>query len=286
MKLHCAGRILDLSLPQVMGILNATPDSFSDGGQFRDKSAAINQAAKMLVDGASIIDVGGESTRPGAAPVGLQEELDRVVPIIEAISKNLDVCISVDTSSPEVMKAAKQAGAHILNDVRALSRDGAMQVAAETGLPVCLMHMKGEPLNMQNNPSYSQVVNDVFGYLKGRIKDCESAGIDKSRILIDPGFGFGKSMAHNYQLLSQLHRFGDLGVPVLAGLSRKSMIASALVGDDGQPRAVQERLYGSVSAAVIAAMNGAKIIRVHDVAETVDALRIVIETQKQALNAE
>jgi dihydropteroate synthase len=275
MKLHCADRILDLSLPQVMGVLNATPDSFSDGGQFVKKDFAIKQAVKMLADGASIIDVGGESTRPGAKPVSLQQEMDRVIPIIEKISADLNVCISVDTSSPEVMLAAKKAGAHMLNDVRALTRKGALRAALETELPVCLMHMQGEPNTMQSDPQYSQVVNEVYSYLAGRIAECAKIGIPKGRLLVDPGFGFGKSLAHNYQLLSQLGKLLDLGVPVLAGLSRKSMIGAALVDQMGVDRNVTERLFGSVSGAVIAAMNGARIIRVHDVKETVDAMRIV-----------
>jgi dihydropteroate synthase len=278
MKLYCADRILDLSLPQVMGVLNATPDSFSDGGQFADKDAAIKQAAKMLADGASIIDVGGESTRPGAKSVGLQQEMDRVIPIIEKISADLDVCISVDTSSPEVMLAAKKAGAHILNDVRALTRKGALQAAFATELPVCLMHMQGEPSTMQSDPHYSQVVNEVYSYLASRIAECVQIGIPRSSILVDPGFGFGKSLAHNYQLLSQLGRLLDLGVPVLAGLSRKSMIGAVLADNQGIDRDVSARLFGSVSGAVIAAMNGARIIRVHDVKETVDAMRVVHAT--------
>lgn len=285
MKLHCADRILDLTVAQVMGVLNTTPDSFSDGGKFSDLSAATQQAEIMLADGATIIDVGGESTRPGASPVDLQQELDRVIPVVESISDNLDVCISVDTSSPQVMLEAKKAGAHMLNDVRALTRSGAIEAAAETGLPVCIMHMQGEPDTMQANPLYSQVVNEVFNFLQGRISDCESAGIEKSRILVDPGFGFGKSMAHNYQLLNQLHRFLDLGVPVLAGLSRKSMIGAALQNPLGEARPVNERLHGSVAGALIAVMNGAKIVRVHDVKATSDAIRIFQATQACGQNS-
>ena len=284
MKLQCADRILDLSVSQVMGVLNATPDSFSDGGRYSELPSAMAQAERMVSDGAAIIDVGGESTRPGAVAVGLQQELDRVIPVIEGISKNVDVCISVDTSSPEVMKAAKDAGAHILNDVRALSREGAIQAAYQTGLPVCLMHMQGEPGDMQDNPKYSQVVNDVYSYLQGRIEACGQGGIEKSRILVDPGFGFGKSLTHNYQLLGQLSHFVDLGVPVLAGLSRKSMIGAALQDLDGEPRPVADRVAGSVGAAVVAAMNGAKIIRVHDVKETVDALKVAMFAQRLSLS--
>lgn len=285
MNLHCANRILDLTAAQVMGVLNTTPDSFSDGGRYLGVAEAVKQADHMLKDGAAIIDVGGESTRPGAAPVGLQQELDRVIPVIERISANLDVCISVDTSSPEVMRAAKQAGAHMLNDVRALGREGAMKAAAATGLPVCLMHMQGEPSTMQENPLYSQVVNDVYGFLGGRIAACEAAGIEKNRILIDPGFGFGKSLAHNYQILNELAHFKELGVPVLAGLSRKSMIGGALSDGSGNPREVSGRLQGSVAGALIAVTNGAKIVRVHDVRETSDALRIFKATQQNGLVA-
>ena len=285
MNLHCANRILDLTAAQVMGVLNTTPDSFSDGGRYLGVAKAVKQADHMLKDGAAIIDVGGESTRPGAAPVGLQQELDRVIPVIEKISANLDVCISVDTSSPEVMRAAKQAGAHMLNDVRALGREGAMKAAAATGLPVCLMHMQGEPSTMQENPLYSQVVNDVYGFLEGRIIACEAAGIEKNRILIDPGFGFGKSLAHNYQILNELAYFKGLGVPVLAGLSRKTMIGGALSDGCGNPREVNGRLQGSVAGALIAVMNGAKIVRVHDVRETSDALRIFKATQQNGLVA-
>ncbi len=285
MNLHCANRILDLTAAQVMGVLNTTPDSFSDGGRYLGVAKAVKQADHMLKDGAAIIDVGGESTRPGAAPVGLQQELDRVIPVIEKISANLDVCISVDTSSPEVMRAARQAGAHMLNDVRALGREGAMKAAAATGLPVCLMHMQGEPSTMQENPLYSQVVNDVYGFLGGRIAACEAAGIEKNRILIDPGFGFGKSLAHNYQILNELAHFKELGVPVLAGLSRKSMIGGALSDGSGNPREVSGRLQGSVAGALIAVTNGAKIVRVHDVRETSDALRIFKATQQNGLVA-
>jgi dihydropteroate synthase len=219
--------------------------------------------------------VGGESTRPGAKPVSLQEELDRVIPIIEKISGKLDVCISVDTSSPEVMVEASNAGAHILNDVRALTREGALRAALETGLPICLMHMQGEPVTMQVDPKYSQVVNDVYGYLRDRVAVCEKIGIARSRLLVDPGFGFGKSVIHNYQLLNQLSKFLELGVPILAGLSRKSMIGAALADRQGLDREVSDRLFGSVSGAVIAALNGARIVRVHDVKETVDAMKIV-----------
>lgn len=274
MKLLCGERSLDLSVPRVMGILNATPDSFSDGGQFDTLERALNHARLMVEQGASIIDVGGESTRPGAKPVSEQEELDRVVPIIEKIRAELDVCISVDSSSPKVFMAAKQAGVDIINDVRALQREGALQAAAQTNLPVCLMHMQGEPQTMQDNPDYVQVIDDVMGFLSGRIQACHDAGIETSQIVVDPGFGFGKTLDDNYTLLAQLERFECLGVPMLIGLSRKSMIAGVL---NNAP--VNERMIGSVAGAVVAAMNGAHILRVHDVKETVDALKVVAATQ-------
>ena len=281
MKLQCADRFLDLSSPKVMGVLNTTPDSFSDGGRFADLDAAMSHAETMVAEGAAIIDVGGESTRPGAAKVELSEELDRVIPVVEKIAANLDVCISVDSSSPEVMVAAKKAGAHILNDVRALTREGAMSAAVESQLPVCVMHMQGEPGTMQNNPQYAQVVQDVVGYLKGRIQACCDAGLEKNRLLVDPGFGFGKTLTHNYQLLAQLDAFSHLDVPLLIGLSRKSMIGGALADAQGNARSVDGRVAGSVAGAVIAAMKGAHIIRVHDVKDTVDALKIVQATKEQ-----
>ncbi len=276
MKLRCGNRILDLSTPQVMGVLNATPDSFSDGGDYALLDAGMTRAQQMFEQGAAIIDVGGESTRPGAIKVPVQQELDRVIPLVEKIGAQLDVCISVDSSSPQVMLAAKEAGAHIINDVRALQRDGAIVACKQSKLPVCLMHMQGEPDTMQLNPSYDQILDDVYGFLSLRIKACTDAGIDHDQLLIDPGFGFGKSVAHNYRLLARLEFFKTLDVPILIGLSRKSMIAAVLnnclVGD---------RLAGSLAGAVIAAMNGAHIIRVHDVKETVDALSVVKATQQQ-----
>ncbi|MCP5335565.1 MAG: dihydropteroate synthase [Oceanospirillaceae bacterium] len=253
-----------------MGILNVTPDSFSDGGRFNLGSAAFERAAAMLAEGADIIDIGGESTRPGAAPVSVQEELDRVIPVVESIAGKLDTLISVDTSSPEVMLAAAAAGAHLLNDVRALQRSGALEAAARTGLPVCLMHMQGEPQNMQANPEYEDVTEEVYFYLARKIQQANQAGIGNERLLIDPGFGFGKSLEHNLQLLANLKRFKTLGLPLLVGMSRKSMIG-ALTGKS----VPAERVQGSVAAAVIAAMHGAHILRVHDVKETADALKIV-----------
>lgn len=276
MKFICGDRSLDLSKPQVMGILNATPDSFSDGGQFNTIQRAMDHARAMVAQGAEIIDVGGESTRPGAKAVSVQQELDRVIPVIEKISSELDVCISVDSSTPEVFLAAKKAGAHMLNDVRALQRDGALQAAKETGLPVCLMHMQGEPESMQDNPVYQQIVEEVYGFLLERIQACENIGIGREQILLDPGFGFGKTLDDNYALLAHLDRFNELNLPLLIGLSRKSMIAGVL-----NQAPVNERVIGSVAGAVIAAMKGAHIIRVHDVKETVDALKVVQATKAQ-----
>lgn len=276
MTFICGERSLDLSVPQVMGILNATPDSFSDGGQFNNLNNALDHACLMVSQGASIIDVGGESTRPGAKPVSVQEELDRVIPVIERIHSQLDVCISVDSSSPEVFLAAKKAGAHMLNDVRALQREGALAAAKQTGLPVCLMHMQGEPSNMQDNPAYQQIITDVYDFFVGRLQACQDAGIDRQQIILDPGFGFGKTLEDNYALLAQLERFKSLDLPLLIGLSRKSMIAGVL---NNAP--VDKRVVGSVAGAVIAAMNGAQIIRVHDVKETVDALKVVQATKAQ-----
>ncbi len=274
MKLRCADRLLDLSSPKVMGVLNATPDSFSDGGDFASLGAAMSRAQQMVEQGVAIIDVGGESTRPGAQKVELQQELDRVIPLVEKINASLDICISVDTSSPKVMREAKNAGAHLLNDVRALQREGAIDAAKQAKLPICLMHMQGEPDTMQLNPSYEQLLEDVRFFLQGRIGACEAAGIARDQMLIDPGFGFGKSVAHNYQMLAKLQVFKSLNVPVLVGLSRKSMIGAVL-----NNCAAKDRMAGSVAAAVIAAMNGAHIIRVHDVKETVDALKVVQATQ-------
>ncbi len=276
MKLRCGDRVLDLACTRVMGVLNTTPDSFSDGGQFLNLDVALKRASDMHSQGAAIIDVGGESTRPGAVKVSLQQELDRVIPVVESIVKNIDVCISVDSSSPQVMLAAKKAGAHMLNDVRALQRKDAMHAAKSVELPVCLMHMLGEPETMQKDPAYAGVLDDIYVYLAKRIQACNQAGIANDQILIDPGFGFGKTTAHNYQLLAKLERFKTLGVPVLVGLSRKSMIGNALGGCD-----VSGRVIGSVAGAVIAAMNGAHIVRVHDVQETFEALEIVKATKCQ-----
>lgn len=273
MLFQCGSRTLDLSTPQVMGILNATPDSFSDGGQLYGQTGlcvdlALKRAEQMLVEGASIIDVGGESTRPGASIVGLEEELARVVPVVEAISQELDVVISVDTSSPEVMCEAAKVGAGIINDVRALTREGALAAAAQTGLPVCLMHMQGQPDHMQDKPGYENVALDVMNFLQQRVSECEAAGIARSKICLDPGFGFGKTDAHNLQLLKQLPQLVEQGFPVLAGLSRKSILGRLLNRD------TDARLAGSLALAMLAVQGGANILRVHDVAATVDVINV------------
>lgn len=261
-------RCLDLSQPQIMGILNFTPDSFSDSGQFFNLDKALFQVEKMLNEGASIIDVGGESTRPNAAIVSLDEELARVVPVIEQIRQRFDCFISVDSSKAEVFRQAAQAGVDILNDIRALTEPNALDTAAELGLPVCLMHMQGTPQTMQLQPDYDDVVEEVSQFLNQRIFACLTAGIPQSHIMLDVGFGFGKSVQHNYQLLKHLNVFAQSGYPVLAGLSRKSMLGAVL------DKPVEQRLIGSVAGALLAVQNGAKIVRVHDVAETNDALKI------------
>jgi dihydropteroate synthase len=268
--LRCGLRALDLTRPRVMGILNVTPDSFSDGGHFASREPALTRARAMAAEGADLIDVGGESTRPGARPVSVQEELDRVIPVIEALAAELPVPVSVDTSKPEVMRAAVAAGAGLINDVAALRRPGALAAAAALGVPVCLMHMQGEPGTMQRDPTYDDVVGEVAAFLAARAAACEAAGIERGRLLVDPGFGFGKTLAHNLALLRGLPRLAALGLPVLAGLSRKSMIG-ALLGDVP----VEGRLHGSVAAAVLAVERGAAIVRVHDVGPTVQALRIL-----------
>jgi len=266
--LDCRGRPLDLSRPVVMGILNVTPDSFSDGGNFLSRHDAVTQALRMAQEGVDIIDVGGESTRPGAPPVTVQEEMDRVLPVIEVLHASVSLPISIDTSKPEVMRAAVSAGAGLINDVRALREPGALEAAASTGAPVCLMHMLGEPRTMQADPHYGDVVAEVADFLRERMQAARAAGILANRILIDPGFGFGKTLAHNLELLRGLRKLISLGAPILAGLSRKSMIGQAL----GLP--VENRLYASVALAVLAVQNGASIVRVHDVGPTVEALRM------------
>lgn len=266
-------RQLDLNRPVVMGILNVTPDSFSDGGKHQQFDDALRQAEQMLKDGAAILDIGGESTRPGAADVPEQAELERVVPVISALRQRFDCVISIDTSKAAVMSAAVQAGADIINDVRALQEPGALQVAVATQVPVCLMHMQGAPRSMQHAPQYANVVSEVRQFLLQRAQQCEQAGIQKGNIILDPGFGFGKSLAHNYSLLQQLEQFTALGYPLLAGMSRKSMIGQLLTVT------VNERLAGSLACATIAALKGARIIRVHDVKETVQAVRVVTAMQ-------
>ena len=268
-QLDCAGRILRLDRPQVMGIVNVTPDSFSDGGAHDTADAAVAHALTLVEEGADLLDIGGESTRPGADDVSVEEELRRVVPVIERLAAQVAVPISIDTSKPEVMRAAVQAGAGLINDVHALRRGGALDAAAALGVPVVLMHMQGEPRSMQAAPDYDDVVGDVHRFLAERIFAAEMAGIAKKRIVIDPGFGFGKDTMHNLQLLAHMERFVELGVPVLAGLSRKRSIGE-LTG-----RSVPtERVSGSVAAHLIAVQHGAVIVRVHDVAATVDALKI------------
>ncbi len=264
----CRDRILDLGAPVVMGVLNVTPDSFSDGGRFNERHAALARARVMVEEGARIIDIGGESTRPGAASAGLDEELSRVIPVIESLRRDSAVFISVDSSKPEVMRAACAAGADIINDVRALSEPGALAAAAETRAGICLMHMRGEPRTMQDAPHYDDVVAEVAGFLTQRIAACRAAGIDLARLVIDPGFGFGKRVSHNLVLLKHLADLQKLGVPLAVGLSRKSMLVK-LTG-----RAVDDRTAGSVALAAIAVLNGARIVRAHDVAATVDAVRV------------
>lgn len=272
MKLFAQDTTLDLSHPHVMGILNVTPDSFSDGGTHNQLVDAVKHANLMINAGATIIDVGGESTRPGAADVSVDEELSRVIPVVEALAQRFEVWISVDTSKPEVIRESARAGAHLINDIRSLSEPGALDAAAQTGLPVCLMHMQGQPKTMQEAPKYDDVFEDVNRFFIEQIARCEQAGISKSKLLLDPGFGFGKNLVHNYALLARLSEFHHFGLPLLVGMSRKSMVGQLLnVGPS-------ERLSGSLACAVIAAMQGAQIIRVHDVKETVEALRVVEAT--------
>lgn len=274
MKLDCAGKTLDLSIPRVMGVLNVTPDSFFDGGRFVRFDAALKRAEAMIQEGVDIIDVGGESTRPDAKIVSDSEELDRVIPIVEQLVANFDVPVSIDTSKPAVMRDAVQAGAGMINDVRALQVPGALEIAAAAPVPICLMHMQGNPRTMQQAPHYEDVVDEVSRFLSERIVACENAGIPKQRLLIDPGFGFGKSLEHNLALLGKLNDLIALDVPLLVGISRKSMLGTILAQRRNQHKMVmvQDRLFASVGAAVVAAMHGARIIRVHDVRETVEAL--------------
>ncbi|WP_159739340.1 dihydropteroate synthase [Vibrio atypicus] len=262
-------KTLDLSTPQVMGILNVTPDSFSDGGKFNSLDNALTQAKAMVDAGVTIIDIGGESTRPGAPDVALEEELQRVIPIIKAIRQQSDVWISIDTSKAEVMRQAAEVGADIINDVRALQEPGALEVAAKTGLPICLMHMQGQPRTMQANPHYDDLLLEVGEFLEERISACESVGISRDQLILDPGFGFGKTIEHNYHMLAHLEQFHKFGLPLLAGMSRKSMIFKLL------DKAPDQCVAASVTCATIAAMKGAQIIRVHDFEQTLDAVKIV-----------
>jgi dihydropteroate synthase len=267
--LHCADRTLDLSRPVVMGVLNVTPDSFSDGGRFLSPEAAAEQGVRMAAEGAALIDVGGESTRPGAEPVSEAEELQRVIPVIERLRAATDAVISIDTSKPAVIRAAAAAGAGLVNDVRALREPGAIEAAAASGCAVCLMHMQGEPRTMQHAPRYEDVVGEVRAFLATRAAACREAGIGAARLVVDPGFGFGKNTGHNLTLLSRLAELAADGLPVLVGLSRKSMLGTLTGRQPG------ERVAGSVALAVIAALNGARVVRAHDVAPTVDALKVV-----------
>jgi dihydropteroate synthase len=273
MQLDCAGKVLDLSTPRVMGILNLTPDSVSDGGRFNRPEAALRHAERMVAEGAAIIDAGGESTRPGAPAVSISEELDRVIPVLEKLVTLLPVPVSIDTSKPDVMREAVRAGVGLINDVQALQAEGALEAAAATGVPVCLMHMRGNPRTMQIQPDYEDVVAEVRAFLTERVAACEAAGIYRDKLIIDPGFGFGKAQEHNLDLLRELPALAAIGVPVLVGLSRKSMIGRLL--NAAAPPPVEDRLYASIAAAVLAARGGARILRVHDVKPTVEALKVV-----------
>lgn len=269
MKFICGNYQLDLSRPHVMGIVNVTPDSFSDGGKFETTEKAVERALQLVAEGADILDIGGESTRPGAAPVSMEEELKRVIPVIEQLSKVAEVPLSIDTYKPEVMRAAIAAGADMVNDVRALQEPGALEIMAKSNAGVCLMHMQGTPQTMQVNPRYEDVVAEVKTFLSERLSAANRAGIDSERIVLDPGFGFGKRTEHNIALLQGLQSIAGLGRPLLVGLSRKSVLGQ-IVGDDGD-----SRLHASIAAAVISAMKGARIVRVHDVKATADALKVV-----------
>jgi dihydropteroate synthase len=269
-ELDCQGRVLELRTPQVMGILNITPDSFSDGGQHNTYDAAIKHALQMHAEGAAFIDIGGESTRPGAEAVSLNEELDRVIPVIEKLKQEVDVPISIDTFKPEVMREAVAAGAGLINDVNALRAEGALETAASLNVPVCLMHMQGTPRTMQKQPVYDNVTIEVKTFLHDRVIACEQAGISREKIILDPGFGFGKTLEHNLQLMRELSAFMDEDLPVLVGVSRKSMLGLIL---DAEP---DQRLYGTVSLQTMALMQGAHILRSHDVRAAVDCVKTVM----------
>lgn len=268
MLFDCNGKILDLTRPQVMGVLNVTPDSFSDGGDFFCLDKAVARALQMEAEGAAIVDIGGESTRPGAVPVAVDDEIGRVVPVIEALQSQLKVPISIDTRKPEVMRAAIQAGAGFINDINGLRDPGALEMAAECAVPVCLMHMQGEPRSMQADPRYENVVDEVAEFLQQRVSACAQAGIRRERILLDPGFGFGKTVVHNLRLLKRLDELTRLGLPIVVGLSRKSMIGQLLGLEPG------ERLPASIALAVLAVERGARLVRSHDVAATWQALQM------------
>ena len=268
-RLPCGSRVLDLSRPHVMGILNVTPDSFSDGGRFCGRDAALRHAEAMVKAGATLIDVGGESTRPGALQISAEEELARVAPVIEAIAAELDVVISVDTSTPAVIRESARLGAGLINDVRALRREGALLAASESGLAVCLMHMRGEPGDMQQQARYQDLLGEVRAFLAERLQACERAGMARERILLDPGFGFAKTLAHNLSLFKHLETLHELGRPLLVGVSRKSMIGTVL------EREVDQRLYGGLALAALAVTKGVSILRVHDVEQTLDVVRML-----------
>jgi dihydropteroate synthase len=269
MKFSCGSYQLDLSRPHVMGIVNVTPDSFSDGGKYESVERAVEHALRLVEEGADILDIGGESTRPGATPVSLEEELRRVVPVIEKLSGMAGVPLSIDTYKPEVMRAALAAGADVVNDIRALQEEGALEIVSNTRAGVCLMHMQGTPPTMQADPQYDDVVAEIKAFLKQRLAAANAAGIATERIVLDPGFGFGKRSVHNIALLQNLQTFCDLGRPLLVGLSRKSVLGQLVGGDP------HVRLHASIAASVISAMKGARILRVHDVKATVDALKVV-----------
>lgn len=275
MIIKANNKSLDLSSPQVMGILNVTPDSFSDGGQYDSLELALRRAQKMIAAGVSIIDIGGESTRPGAPDVKLEEELARVIPIIKAIRSQFDVWISIDTSKAEVMRQAVAAGADMINDIRALQEPGAIEVAAASNVPICLMHMQGQPRTMQTNPHYQNLLEEISEFLQERIQACEAMGMNRNQLILDPGFGFGKTLEHNYHILSHLEDFHRFGLPILAGMSRKSMLFKLL------DKAPSECVAASVSCATLAAMKGAQIIRVHDFEQTLDAMKIVSMVKSQ-----
>lgn len=276
--LHCGRHRLDISFPRVMGVLNVTPDSFSDGGHHIAVDDALRHAEGMLAQGAAMVDVGGESTRPGASPVTPQQELDRVAPVIEVLVRELDALVSVDTSAPEVMTEAAALGAGMLNDVRALRREGALQAAARSGLPVCIMHMVGEPGDMQDSPNYDEDIEDaVSRFLVERIEACEAVGLQRDRLILDPGFGFGKTVEHNLRLLNRMDALQSLGLPLLAGMSRKSMIGKVL------ERPVEERLPGGLALATLAIERGARLLRVHDVGPTVDAANMTWAVLQEGL---